>query len=698
MHLLLLIFALQSKAFAVESDPADSLKGLLASARHDTTRCSLLLSLIEAEPDDRIWMDYNRRLESISLKNLDSEALDDALRIKYRRFLSNSYNNTGFYLDSRGQTTDAVAYYRKALALCVSTDEKNTAGVTCNNLAYAFQTLGQTDSAMHYYQKSVTLLEAVGEEASVAQSLINIANVLKDQGKIQAASDHYYKALKKYEKCEDLDGQAQAFANLGLLYQDQGDMEKALDLEFKSLDLCKKADNKVGIGHTLLTLAYMYYQRQDTVRAIGFTRLSLKQFREIDDLSGTASALVNLSFLHRLTGKLEEAERYSRQAMDYHLLLNQKDGLSQDYYNLCAVFVLRKDYQQAISFGNLALKMSRELGYPQNIRNSAQSLVSAYKGSGMYPQAFEMLSLYTQMNDSINNRELRRNLIRQQLQYDYDRKALTDSIRNEAERRVLSERLRKERTQRLASWGVLLLTLFFGSFMYNRYRVIRRQKAQISREKERSDELLLNILPEEVAQELKAKGSADARLFDDVTVMFTDFKNFTRISERLTPTELVNEIHTCFKAFDQIISRHNIEKIKTIGDAYMCAGGLPIANKTNATDVVNAALDIQRFMTDHARQQVAAGREAFEIRIGIHTGPVVAGIVGIKKFAYDIWGDTVNIAARMESSGEAGKVNISESTYALVKDQYRCVHRGKVEAKSKGHIDMYFVEGPNNAA
>ena len=217
--------------------------------------------------------------------------------------------------------------------------------------------------------------------------------------------------------------------------------------------------------------------------------------------------------------------------------------------------------------------------------------------------------------------------------------------------------------------------------------------AEVISEKKKSDDLLLNILPEEVAEELKAKGSADAKQFDEVTVMFTDFKGFTKISEKLTPSELVAEIHTCFKAFDNIITKYNIEKIKTIGDSYMCAGGLPVANTTNAVDVVNAAIEIQQFMQQHLQQRKNENKEPFELRTGVHTGPVVAGIVGVKKFAYDIWGDTVNTASRMESSGEAGKVNISETTYELVKDEFNCVHRGKIEAKGKGELDMYYVEG-----
>jgi class 3 adenylate cyclase len=239
---------------------------------------------------------------------------------------------------------------------------------------------------------------------------------------------------------------------------------------------------------------------------------------------------------------------------------------------------------------------------------------------------------------------------------------------------------------------VLLLSIIAFVQKFNSNRKLNSKNREIELERQKSDTLLLNILPEETAQELKETGYAQPHSYELVTVMFTDFKGFTQISEKLTPEELVKKLEYCFTQFDEICERNNLEKIKTIGDAYMCAGGVPRANTSNPKDAVKAGLEMQKFMKEWKAYQEKLGEPTFELRLGIHTGSVVAGVIGKNKFAYDIWGDAVNLASRMESSGEVGKVNISETTYNHVKDDFECEYRGKITAKNKGEIDMYFVE------
>jgi class 3 adenylate cyclase len=246
----------------------------------------------------------------------------------------------------------------------------------------------------------------------------------------------------------------------------------------------------------------------------------------------------------------------------------------------------------------------------------------------------------------------------------------------------------KRRQVILISGSVILflLAVFLGySYMNSRRnrRTLELKNSIIDHEREVSDNLLLNILPAEVAQELKEKGTSEARLYDPVTVLFTDFVSFTSISENMSPKNLVAEVNRLFTGYDEIMEKHGLEKIKTIGDAYLAVCGLPFAHDDHAVRVVKAAKEIIAFTLEN--------QSKFMVRVGINSGPVVAGIVGIKKYAYDIWGDTVNTASRMEESSEAGRINISGATHELVKDHFPCEYRGKVEAKNKGEVDMYFV-------
>jgi class 3 adenylate cyclase len=243
---------------------------------------------------------------------------------------------------------------------------------------------------------------------------------------------------------------------------------------------------------------------------------------------------------------------------------------------------------------------------------------------------------------------------------------------------------------RLSILGEQLAGIIHGSALFDQVETARNT-AELERRK--SEKLLLNILPADVAQELKEKGATEPVLYENVSVMFTDFHGFTRIAETMSPQALIQDLDACFVQFDKITERFNLEKLKTIGDSYMCAGGIPRRNKTHAVDCVLAALEIQAFMNLMKQIKADQGLPYWELRLGIHTGPLVAGVIGEKKFAYDVWGDTVNTASRMESSGATGRINISYTTYEHVKEFFDCEYRGQVNAKNKGEIGMYFVNG-----
>ena len=399
-----------------------------------------------------------------------------------------------------------------------------------------------------------------------------------------------------------------------------------------------------------------------------------------------------LGKVHSRLNHPDEAFKYykfalsSAQEANYPASIQESQiGLANFYYKInkpdSVIHYATEAYDGAINLKNYGI-----------MEEAARLLRKAFEMKGDYAKAIFYNDLSVAARDSVSGADKVREV--QNLTYKEERRE--EKIKQEIEANKIAYQNKIKMYSLLAILGgVLLLAIV----LYRNYRqknkankVLGKKNLVISQEKKRSDDLLLNILPTEVAEELKANGATKAKDFSEVTVLFTDFKNFTLMTEQLSAQELVNEINYCYSAFDNIVTKYGIEKIKTIGDSYMCAGGLPVVSETNAEDTVKAALEIRDFMLSENKKRESQNKPFFEIRIGCNTGPVVAGIVGIKKFAYDIWGDTVNIASRMESSGEPGKVNISGSTYELVKDKFTCNHRGKIEAKNKGTIDMYFVE------
>jgi class 3 adenylate cyclase/uncharacterized membrane protein len=397
---------------------------------------------------------------------------------------------------------------------------------------------------------------------------------------------------------------------------------------------------------------------------------------------------------YKLMAYFKEKEEAYEAALDYfkkaeafvHTNSN-KYSQSQFYYRFGQFFCRQDKKREAVEKFHLSYNIAEKVPYFDYMINSSRQLEGLYYSMGSYQDAYRYSVITRNLEDSINDLSKKEQMIMNGINREQQ---VRDKI-NEEQKRENERMIRQKKTERNMMAGFVAFLFILSFVIFRSYRVERKSNIRLDEEKKRSESLLLNILPEETAEELKHTGKAKAKHFAEVTVMFTDFEGFTQVSEKLNADELVEVIHFYFSEFDRIVSGYGIDKIKTIGDSYMCVGGLPVRNDSHAMDVVNAALDLQKFMEIQKNVRSGSGLSWFELRIGIHTGPVVAGIVGTRKFAYDIWGDTVNTASRMETSGEAGKVNISGTTYEKIKDQFSCTYRGKVQAKNKGPVDMYFA-------
>ncbi len=620
--------------------------------------------------------------------NLNGDSLyaiwNDASRPDTVRFVALQKRARHFFYG--GNPDSLLMIGRQLTAFAVTHDLKKEEGKALNLIAMGFGNKGDFDSSEHYLLRSTHVFETLHDDHNLSVTLNNLGNTASSRGDLAQAIEYLTRCLRIAESLGDSSGMARALGNIGVMYHMQEDFVNAMDYYNRRVAIAEAIGDKQCASEAYGNMAIIHAEQGDTLLALAGYEKSLAVSRVLADSSSLSRNLFNVGRLLSGQGDFAGAKERFEEALRISELISEKTDMASGHEAIGTSFFQQGDLRQALREGTRALELARDVGDVTILRDAAFLLFRVHKALGADNQALEMHEFYISLRDSVLADENKQEIMSQRFQYDYDKKEALLQAEQEKKDAVAAEELRRKNLQRNAFIGGFgLMVLLAGTFFFQRNR--------ISKEKKRSEELLLNILPEEVAEELKAKGEAEAKLINEVTVLFTDFKGFTAMSETLTPKELVKDLHECFSAFDAIMHKHNIEKIKTIGDAYMAAGGLPTPNITHALDVIKAAFEIRDFIAEGKARKVAAGLPYFEIRIGVHTGPVVAGIVGVKKFSYDIWGDTVNTASRMESSGEVGQVNISEATYGLVKEEPGLTFspRGKVQAKGKGEMEMYFV-------
>lgn len=562
---------------------------------------------------------------------------------------ASAYNIMGLSSWVRSDFPQALEYYQRSLKISKELGDKKGMSSAIGNMGIIYSLQGDYPKALEYFQRSLKIKEELGDKKSMVAILGNIGNIYHAQDDFPQALEYYQRSLKIYEEIGDKQVMASTINNIGIIYKDQGDYPKALEYYQRSLKIAEEIGNKPVMANAINNIGLIYQEQGNYPKALEYYQRSLKIYEEIGDKRGSTYALSGIGFTYKEQG----------------------------------------DYPKALEYCKKSLGISEEIGALRRQQEACQCLYDTYKAMGNGNEALFYHEQLSVLKDSLFNEENTKKLTRLELNYEFDKKETAARLEQEKKEAIANAELKRNKLIRNGFIGAFAVMLIFAIIFFS-------QRNKIKKGKKQSDDLLLNILPAEVAEELKANGKTEAKHFDEATILFTDFKGFTEHSAKLSAQDLVLELNTCFKAFDGIMDKYKIEKIKTIGDAYMAASGINtdgINELKSAKLMVLAALEMQDFISKRKAENDAANKPAFEMRLGIHTGPVVAGIVGVKKFQYDIWGDTVNTASRMESNGEAGKVNISQATFELLKDdsQFSFESRGKIEAKGKGEMEMYFV-------
>ncbi|MEO8086647.1 MAG: adenylate/guanylate cyclase domain-containing protein [Bacteroidota bacterium] len=575
----------------------------------------------------------------------------------------------------------------------------------------------------------------------------------RNSNKLKEGFQYFNQKLKEYKISNDSIGLTDCYYVLGGFYRITGLLDQAIynlkkSLSYmdtipendKSNEQFARPNGRAMWINNVAVLGFYYLQNEDYSQCLKYSTIAFNEFKRLNDSDVFSFPATNIALAKLMSGKSDSVSYYLDISIKESEKIKTFDNLASALQIQALYKIKTGDLDGAETILGICWKLIEENHIPVNPSSGTVApdyyLALVRIQQNMIKDAIVLLSkdivrlnnqrldklrdykllaeLYEQTGNNEKAKEAYKTIISLQDSLQSDQKKYS-SLSFETEQQISENEtsmLKLKSENKIASlsrnylFGIAILLFLIAAGIYFRFR--SKQKANveleeknkiISEEKKRSDELLkksddllLNILPSEIADEIKQHGISKAKTYSLVTVMFTDFKDFTAVSEKVSGELLVDEINYCFSAFDNIVQKHRVEKIKTVGDAYICVGGMPALTFTHAVDIVNAAVEIRNFMLERKKEKEAKGEIPFELRIGIHTGPVVAGIVGVKKFAYDIWGDTVNLAARMEQNSDAGKINISGSTYELVKTKFNCGHRGKIEAKNKGMIDMYFVE------
>ncbi|NND35357.1 MAG: tetratricopeptide repeat protein [Saprospiraceae bacterium] len=620
-----------------------------------------------------------------------SENLESSLTLSQEindpTWLPDIYRMIGVVAEAQGEQGKALRNYHLSYHSALENQDSNSMAKALNSLAISYQNYeGNYEKAIKYFHDAIQLNTNLNQLRNLANNYYNLSIAYYNSGNSILAIEYQLKALQQFELRGDTIGMLDSYNVVGNIYDLQGDHEKALEYYLLSLEKGLDPGDKVTEAVAKINIGNLYIEMGQYPDSEPYLRDAIAILEEIGNRQYLPGAYVNLGVMEIAFKDNDSA----RQTLELGLAeaINQDDEFNIAKANLALgeLAYAEGNFAECISYLKEAEIVAKKLGNNETLVGVFAKFYQVYGQLGQVDRELKYYRDFVSYRDSLLSTETVRETTRQEMQFNFDKKQLADSLAFAYQQEVKELQIEKERNRKNAAFTGMLLLLLMTGLIYHQFRLTKKAR-------QRSDELLLNILPATTAEELKKNGSTTAKTYESVTILFTDFRDFTSLSTRLSAQELVSLIDYHFTVFDNLMERYGLEKIKTIGDSYMAVGGLPENNRATAKDVILAGLDMQRFMLQTKLECQKSGRPFFEMRVGIHSGQVVAGIVGVRKFQFDIWGDAVNTASRMETNGEAGKVNISQATFALVEEEpeLKFESRGEIPVKNKGSLNMYFV-------
>ncbi len=663
-------------------------------ANEPELHCKILLALSSS-----LWR-YGLSQEALPFAE---KALSLAQGNQFKQLEARALNTIGLICNALDDYPRALEDYSRALAIDEELGNKSGVAIVTGNIGLVYSKLGDLPRALEYMSRALAIDEELGNKSGVAIVTGSIGLVYRNLGDLPRALEYMSRALVAHEELGEKSRIANVTGNIGTVYNDLSDYPKALEYYGKALALNEELGVKSGIAGNTFNIGCIYSMLDDYPLALEYMNCALAAFEELGEKSNTARVMGRIGLVHYYLLDYPRALEYYGRALAIHEELGNKRGVATHTYNIGDTYKNLSDYPRALEYMSRALAVDEELGNKSGIAlktgnigmlyaeeefegyNSVQAEEYLLKAIAMCEELgtkWTKYKFHKELSDLYKRQERWKEFATHYEKYH----ELKDEVQSEEAKKKAEqldyERKTAEREKQLA--------------------VERAEAATVKR-------ILHNTLPPIIADRLINNETFIADSYPNVSVLFMDLVNFTRIAAIIPPRHLIYVLNTIFSNADAVMEKHGLEKIKTIGDAYMAVAGAPVHQDDHAQRAALAALDVMEAMnnlsvtipeelgetswTEHVGE--------IQVRIGLHCGEAIGGVIGDKKFSFDLWGDAVNTAARMESHGEAGKIHCSEEfKNALVETQHavslsnnvQFISRGEMEIKGKGIMRTYFLE------